>query len=849
LPVFRWLPSCGACICICICASFTVASGAGAASPPIVEAEWSSDVALDAATLNAEVNPAGTDTTYRFEYGTGAAYGSTVPMPDADAGSGATGTQVSVTLRNLAAGSTYHYRVVAERGAEVEDGPDRTFTTFSASFGGLPDERQYELVSPQEKNGGEIDGGVSTGIVRVPIQAAEDGHAITYASATSFVKQGEQASGSTYLSDYLARRSAGGWSTQNITPPHAIEAQLGALSFEDNTYEAMSPDLSAAFLVANSPLLPESHEGFFMPYRRDNLSGDYRDLSPIAPPHSEPGVYNGGFEPIYAGASSDFSHIVFSANDALTVDAPAETRNLYEWVNGTLRLVDVLPDESAVPPGTTVSFGGGGVNEQQNVDHAISDDGSHVFWTDETDERLYVRVDGARTVLVSGSRKDNGTGPGGTDPGGPQMPVFEGASADGSTVFFTSKSELTDDANTGDPSACGDCGADLYSYDTETGLLTDITPDSQDPNGAEIAGVIGTSEDGSYVYFTADGALAPGATPGQSCGMRSGGDVCNVYVWHAGAGIRLIARLTGYEAESDYIASDQAEERISRVSPDGRFMAFETTEPLTGYDNLPASGASECAGPEVDGMNFGVEPVDSSGSNTRACREVFLYDARSGALACASCNPTGARPLGPSVLPYPVGGAVGNPLDRGDENPGWETHFYQQRYLTDEGRLFFETMDSLTPYDTNARVDVYEYEGGRAYPISDGFGPENSAFLDASMSGDDVFFVTRDQLVPGDKDGAVDLYDARVGAAQGVAAPPPCESSDACKPTARPQPTIFGAPASATFSGTGNVASRSSRSTPSTRRLHKRRAKHRRRSGRRRHRKVKRHARPVAGKR
>ena len=37
--------------------------------------------------------------------------------------------------------------------------------------------------------------------------------------------------------------------------------------------------------------------------------------------------------------------------------------------------------------------------------------------------------------------------------------------------------------------------------------LTDLTPDSGDANGAEVQGVLGASEDGSHVYFVANGDL------------------------------------------------------------------------------------------------------------------------------------------------------------------------------------------------------------------------------------------------------------------------------------------------------------------------------------------------------
>jgi hypothetical protein len=46
--------------------------------------------------------------------------------------------------------------------------------------------------------------------------------------------------------------------------------------------------------------------------------------------------------------------------------------------------------------------------------------------------------------------------------------------------------------------------------------------------------------------------------------------------------------------------------------------------------------------------------------------------------------------------------------------------------------------------------------------ISSGHSAEQSAFMDASESGGDVFFLTNDQLVPAETDTQVDYYDARV---------------------------------------------------------------------------------------
>jgi hypothetical protein len=127
-------------------------------------------------------------------------------------------------------------------------------------------------------------------------------------------------------------------------------------------------------------------------------------------------------------------------------------------------------------------------------------------------------------------------------------------------------------------------------------------------------------------------------------------------------------------------------------------------------------------------------------------------------------------------------------------------------FSEDGSRLFFQSYDALVPHDSNGRQDVFEYQGGHIYPLSNVAGDAESLFLDATPNGNDVFIATADQLLPQDHDFRMDIYDARVDSGFPVStSPPPCNNGDACKPPPTPPPAVFGAPASATFSGAGNV--------------------------------------------
>jgi hypothetical protein len=336
-------------------------------------------------------------------------------------------------------------------------------------------------------------------------------------------------------------------------------------------------------------------------------------------------------------------------------------------------------------------------------------------------------------------------------------------------------------------------GSDLYRYDAATGKLSDLTPDPDpaDVNGAEVQGVLGISEDGSHVYFAANGVLAEGASPG-SCPLGK----CNLYLYHEGQ-VSFIARLNGSGDRDNW--SPQAgrsqgggAHKTSRISADGRTLLFRSSEKLTAYEN---AGKAE------------------------------LYRYRVGdpnPILCVSCTPTGLlpsiRPTFASIRPAVI-----------SSNP--PSALLSRNLSADGNRVFFETSEALVAADTNgaegcpfahdapACQDVYEWEakgtgscgseaqdGGCLYLISTGKSPDPSYFSDASRSGDDVFFFTREQLVGQDEDSLLDVYDARVGgglASQGRSVPPvPCEG-EACKGGA-PTPLGVGSPTTPLFSGPGN---------------------------------------------
>ena len=727
----------------------------GPPAVPVIGRELTAEVGTSEAKLGALVNPGGLQTTYRFEYGTSTAYGQSVPLPEGSVGEGIASHAVWAAASGLAPGTTYHYRVVAtnELAPEGVAGPDQTFTTETAEQAAcpnqalrdgfsakLPDCRAYELITPPNKASVVFDSGINASNSVV----AGDGEAVSLFTGESF--PGAPSGGL----QYVATRSAAGWSLEDIIP---LESYSGALCTEHNSsVEVYSAQISEDLISVNEDtsatetelntkeacnteglqVVPGEPVGYENILLRDNATGAYRLVN--APP---PGV-----TPAYAhfkGASADLSHVVFSERAALTPEAPSlevgGPEDLYEWDEGALRLLTVLPGpEGAAVPGSLATV-------QNNGDHAISEDGSTILFT--SGGNLYARIDGERTVQVDESRGGLGASGGGS---------LQGVSADGSRVLFLDERRLTEGstAASGEPDLY-ECVLPEHATHCE---LSDLTA----AKAGEHADVLRVSplaaHDDSHVYFVAKGVLATNTreyTDSEGHTVREGAALGqrNLYLWD-GETTTFIARLSELDDGSGVL------------SPDGTWFAFDSVKSLTGYDNTPPEGP----------------PVS----------EVFLYDASANQFACASCNPTGEVPIG---------------SDRGTVLPSIE-----RRPLADGGRLFFDTSEALAPSDTNGQRDVYEYENGGLSLISSGTSENESLFLGASESGDNVFINTSQQLVAQDtQPGMQAVYDARVGGGFAApASPAPCTTADACRVPVPPLPSVFGAPPSATFSGVGNLA-------------------------------------------
>jgi hypothetical protein len=102
--------------------TFATPAGEG----PLASTGPAGGVSDEEATLSGTVDPRGKETDYRFEYGTDTGYGTQAfgtVLPEQ-------GVQtVTLSLRGLDPGTTYHYRLVASNPGGAAEGEDETFTT------------------------------------------------------------------------------------------------------------------------------------------------------------------------------------------------------------------------------------------------------------------------------------------------------------------------------------------------------------------------------------------------------------------------------------------------------------------------------------------------------------------------------------------------------------------------------------------------------------------------------------------------------------------------------------------------------------------------------------------------
>jgi hypothetical protein len=635
-------------------------------------------------------------------------------------------------------------------------------TEASSGFSAfMPDCRAFEQVTPVFKDAEEPD----------PVDFSGDGLDVLAESLGAFA--GTESDSEAHGSVYEFSRSSSGWGVSAISPP--------ASAFPAQHLVAASPELGSTLWIARSPSESIAAQNLYV--REDD--GAMVKLGAMLPPSTTGGPASGEFEGflyrkqvVYRDASTDLSHVVFSIEevDGEGLGWPGDTTrgkdSIYEYSGrgeAQPELVGVNNEDHLISICSTYL----GSTSSSDLYNAESVDGQTVFFTAQDRSEcgavegpevpeLYARVGGFETVAISEpSPQQCAACQTSTKAAG----EFAGASEDGSKVFFLTEQELLP----------GAAGMNLYEYDFDAPPAAHVVLASHAAAAtpADVLGVARVSEDGSHVYFVAEGRLGKGprggkngpciaelgageqaeeavaeeqersgepVTHGARCRPTDGGD--NLYVFerdaaHPGGQVSFIATLSMSDS-SDWSELDGR--RLVGATPDGRFFVFRSAAHLT------------------------VGDVSSS-------PQLFEYDATSGELVRVSRGSNGdeaqgtvsananAAEIPPQVYAIETGPALpeANLVVSGN---GSTVLFGDAGVLTGEAG---ESAGSAYEYRSSV-ASGGTISQGNVYLISDGAGVAGEGVpgvYGLDESGQDAFFVTAGPLVKGDTDQQFDTYDAR----------------------------------------------------------------------------------------
>jgi hypothetical protein len=679
---------------------------------------------------------------------------------------------------------------------------------YPATYG-LPDGRVYEqVVSTSELNGngaGATTSSHDSGAFDHYGLASPDGNAVAFEGTGPI---GESPWGASEL--FVASRhvqGTPGWSTRAALPRtlQPITEVGGILGVKPTDY-IFSSDLSHVLVGGiRGTLAPQLNEScrqqLYLAGSDPLVPATWLERPELGPGESAVENCESGHAGAPVGGSPDFSTVYFTyPGTLLPADRPrlphagsgpsVEAWGFYEDREGTLREAGILPDGHLDEFGAVPAASGHG---RAIVGNQVADEGTRAFFVSPDPAscepkgqndcaadppELYARVNGEETLLVSQETLAGAVGR--PAPSGVlQIPnpaaqrnaeaAYDGsyvfASPDGSQAFFQSGDDLTPAAAEAPPSS----EPKTYDFHLNTGALTYLP--------GVVGELVATDSNGSALAF-----VRPGA----------GGAPAELDLW-AGAGAGSVTAITPMpgspsSAGGTNVGAHTPTEYVSdaEMSHDGSVLVFVTATNL------------------------------SSSFNSGGQEEVYRYDDAANTLVCISCAPPGVTPRGPASMSV---------LRASETYEGQEPveAVGQERGISSDGsRIFFDSPDPLVTRDVNTDSpelpyseetlraqgrDVYEWENGSVYLISAGRSARDSYLLDSSENGDDVFFATAEAgLVPGDTDGGYDVYDARVPSpGEGTAAVGSLCEGSVCQGavTQAPPPAP---PASATFSGLGEIA-------------------------------------------
>jgi hypothetical protein len=475
-------------------------------------------------------------------------------------------------------------------------------------------------------------------------------------------------------------------------------------------YRGSSADGTRVFFQTSEQLVPADTDNSMDVYERAN------GVTTLISIGSTGG--NGAFNAVFNAVSDDGTKVFFRTPERLESTDTDSSQDIYMRQNGVTTLMSIGPT--------------GGNGNSSVVFDGISADGSHLFFdtleslvSSDTDSSLdiYDRSGGTTTLISTGSTGGNGM----------YDATFDGASRDGSRVFFTTDEKLV--------SSDTDISFDVYQRFAGTTTQLSIGPagGNGDPNFEYDSFYDGASADGTKVWFHTNETLTVDDTDATT----------DVYQWSAGTTTLISTGSGGGNAAIPAF--------FAGSSDDGSHVFFDTAESLDAadtdssidiYDRSAGTTTLVSTGPAGGNGAFAAAYQANSADGSR----VFFHTSES----LVAADTDGQQDV------YERAGGQTTLISTSATDPqaGWPASYSGSS--RDGSRVYFNTVDALDPGDTDIAGDIYQRYAGDTTWISTGpvggNGGQFVSFAATSQDGSRVFFQTDEPLVATDTDTSQDVY-------------------------------------------------------------------------------------------